>query len=111
MSTYRPPHKDMQFALRELAGLPEVLALPGWEEVSLELVDAILMEAGRFAQEVLDPLNREGDLVGARLDGDTVVTPKGYADAYHRFVEGGWNGLTGDPQYGGQGLPHVIQAV
>ena len=111
MSIYSAPLKDMQFALRELAGLDEVIGLPGWEEVSPELVDAVLAEAGKFAQEVLDPLNYVGDRQGARLVDGQVIAPEGYAQAYARFVEGGWNGLTGDSRYGGQGLPHVVASA
>jgi len=108
MSTYHAPLKDMQFALRELAGLEEIARLPGWQEVTPELVDAVLGEAARFAREVLDPLNRPGDVQGARLSGGEVLAPDGYAEAYRKFIEAGWNGLTGDPAYGGQGLPHVL---
>jgi alkylation response protein AidB-like acyl-CoA dehydrogenase len=108
MSTYQAPLQDMRFVLRELAGISEVAALPGWEEATPELVDAVLDEAGKFAREVLDPLNRTGDEQGARLADGKVTAPDGYAQAYRKFVEAGWNGLTGDPAYGGQGLPHVV---
>jgi alkylation response protein AidB-like acyl-CoA dehydrogenase len=108
MSTYRAPLKDIQFALRELAGLDEIVALPGWEEVTVELVDAVLAEAGKFAQEILDPLNHSGDQEGAQLKDGQVHAPAGYAGAYTQFVAAGWNGLTGDTRYGGQGLPHVV---
>ena len=108
MSTYIAPLKDMQFVLRELAGLDEVTALPGWQEVTPEVVDAVLSEAARFAQEVLDPLNRSGDQQGARIAHGKVTAPEGYAQAYRKFIDAGWNGLTGDPRYGGQGLPHVV---
>ena len=108
MSTYTVPLKDMQFALRELAGLEGIAALPGWEEVTPELVDQVLAEAGKFAREVLDPLNRAGDENGARFADGKVTAPAGYPEAYRRFIDGGWNSLTGDPAYGGQGLPHVV---
>ncbi|HET7158655.1 MAG TPA: acyl-CoA dehydrogenase [Burkholderiales bacterium] len=108
MSTYRAPLKDIQFALRELAGLEEILALPGAEEINGELVDAVLAQAGKFAQEVLHPLNHSGDREGARLQDGQVHAPAGFAAAYAQFVAAGWNGLTGDTRYGGQGLPHVI---
>ncbi len=108
MSTYSAPLKDMQFAIKELAGLSEVSALPGCEEVNAELVDAVLGEAAKFAQEVLDPLNREGDKQGSKLADGRVTTPKGFKEAYWQFTEAGWNGLSGQPEYGGQGLPHVV---
>src|SRR5688500_13590026 len=96
MSTYNAPLKDMQFALQELAGLSEVAALPGWEEVTPELVEAVLSEAGKFAREILDPLNRSGDQQGARLADGKVTAPDGYAEAYQKFIAAGWNSLTGD---------------
>ena len=111
MSTYAAPVKDMQFVLRELAGLQEVSALPGWEDVTPEVVDAVLAEAGKFAREVLDPLNRVGDEQGARLHQGKVTPPEGYAEAYRKFVAAGWNALTGETRHGGQGLPHVVGAA
>jgi len=108
MSTYSAPLKDMRFVIRELAGLAEVAALPGCEEASVEVVDQVLEEAARFAQEVLDPLNREGDRQGAKLADGRVTSPKGFKEAYRQFIEGGWNGLSGQTQYGGQGLPNIV---
>jgi alkylation response protein AidB-like acyl-CoA dehydrogenase len=108
MSTYNAPLKDMHFALHEIAGLDEVLALPGFEEITAELVDAVLAEAGKFAREVLDPLNRSGDTNGATLANGVVTAPAGYREAYAKFIEAGWNGLGADPRYGGQGLPHTV---
>jgi alkylation response protein AidB-like acyl-CoA dehydrogenase len=98
----------MRFAITELAGLPEVAALPGHSEVNAELVESVLAEAAKFAQEVLDPLNRQGDKQGARLADGKVTAPAGFKEAYRKFIEAGWNGLGGEPQYGGQGLPHLI---
>ena len=108
MSTYTAPLKDMQFAIRELAGLAEVTALPGHGEVNAELVEAVLGEAAKFAQEVLDPLNRAGDQQGSKLAEGKVTTPAGFKDAYRKFIDAGWNGLSGAPEFGGQGLPHLI---
>ncbi|HYH40804.1 MAG TPA: acyl-CoA dehydrogenase [Burkholderiales bacterium] len=111
MSTYHAPIKDLQFVLRELAGLEGILALPGWEEVTPDVIDAVLEEAGRFAREVLDPLNRTGDVQGARFEAGVVRAPDGYVDAYRRFVDAGWNSLTGDPANGGQGLPQAVASA
>ncbi|MBX9812367.1 MAG: acyl-CoA dehydrogenase [Burkholderiales bacterium] len=108
MSTYSAPLKDMQFAIKELVGLDEVAALPGCGEVSAGLVDAVLAEAAKFAQEVLDPLNRSGDRQGARLADGKVIVPDGFDKAYRQFIEAGWNGLSGQPEFGGQGLPHIV---
>ncbi len=108
MSTYTAPLKDMQFAITEFAGLAGISALPGCEEVSAELVEAVLTEAGRFAQGVLDPLNRSGDQQGAQWHDGEVTAPAGFKEAYAQFIEAGWNGLSGATDYGGQGLPHCI---
>ena len=109
MSTYRAPLAEMHFVLTELAGLDEVAKLPGFEEAAPDVVSAILDEAAKFATEVLDPLNIPGDREGSRrLDDGTVKTPPGFRDAYLRFCENGWNGLTKATEYGGQGLPHLV---
>jgi alkylation response protein AidB-like acyl-CoA dehydrogenase len=112
MSTYRAPLAEMHFVLHELAGLEQVAQLPGFEEAAPDVVAAILDEAAKFAAEVLDPLNRPGDREGARrLDDGSVRTPAGFKEAYARFCENGWNGLTKNPEFGGQGLPHVVSAA
>jgi len=109
MSTYRAPLADMHFVMNDLAGLSQVAALPGYEEATPDTVAAILEEAGRFAREVLDPLNFPGDREGSKLMPDgSVKTPAGFKAAYHQFVDNGWNGLTKSPDYGGQGLPHLV---
>jgi 3-(methylthio)propanoyl-CoA dehydrogenase len=111
MSTYIAPLRDMQFVMRELAGLEQLAALPGYEESTPELADAVLQEAAKLASEVLSPLNKTGDERGASLTADGVVAAEGFGAAYRQFVENGWNGLAGDPEYGGQGLPGLIAAA
>ncbi|TMH73836.1 MAG: acyl-CoA dehydrogenase [Betaproteobacteria bacterium] len=111
MTTYIAPVRDMQFVIRELAGLERLTALPGYEEVTLELADAVLEEAAKLASEVLAPLNKTGDEQGASLTRDGVVAAQGFGAAYRQFVENGWNGLGGDSEYGGQGLPGLIAAA
>jgi acyl-CoA dehydrogenase len=109
MSAYRAPLQDMQFVLKELAGLDQVGKLPGFEEATSDTVAAVLEEASRFATEVLDPLNAVGDREGAAWQPDgSVKTPHGFKDAYKRFSDNGWNGLTKSPEYGGQGLPQLV---
>jgi alkylation response protein AidB-like acyl-CoA dehydrogenase len=98
----------MKFVISELAGLAEVTALPGCGDVNAELVEAVLGEAAKFAREVLDPLNREGDRQGAALVGGQVTAPGGFKEAYRKFREAGWNGLGAPPEFGGQGLPHLV---
>ena len=111
MTTYRAPVRDMQFVINELAGLKSLAALPGYEEVTPELAETVLEEAARLAGEVLAPLNKSGDERGASLTRDGVAAADGFAAAYRRFVDNGWNGLSGDPEYGGQGLPGLLAAA
>jgi 3-(methylthio)propanoyl-CoA dehydrogenase len=108
MSSYVAPLKDMLFVINELAGLDEVAKLPGCEEVNADLAQAVLGEAAKFAQEVLEPLNRVGDKEGAKLANHVVTSPTGFKAAYQQFSAAGWNGLGGLTEYGGQGLPHII---
>jgi alkylation response protein AidB-like acyl-CoA dehydrogenase len=109
MSQYHAPLAEMQFVLTELAGLEQLSTLPGFEEATPDVAMAILEEAAKFATNVLDPLNAEGDREGSkRLPDGSVQTPVGFKDAYRQFCENGWNGLTKTAKYGGQGLPHLI---
>ncbi len=107
MSTYRAPLRDMQFALRELAGAQEIANLPGCEE-TLDVLDSILEEAAAFASGVLDPLNRSGDKEGCTWNNGAVTTPKGFKEAYKKFADAGWIGLPVPTEYGGQGLPSIL---
>jgi 3-(methylsulfanyl)propanoyl-CoA dehydrogenase len=107
MSSYQAPLRDMQFVLRELAGLEEIAKLPGCEDV-LDVADPILEEAATFASEVLDPINQSGDKEGCTWKDGNVTTPKGYKEAYAQFAKAGWIGLPVPPQYGGQGLPSLM---
>ena len=111
MPTYNAPIADIRFALEEMAGLGALQALPGLEDAGPELVGAVLEEAGKFANSVLAPLNRAGDRQGARLENGAVVTTPGWQEAYRAFVEGGWNGVAFDPEWGGQGLPWLVNAA
>src|SRR6202162_2283695 len=109
MSTYRAPMQEIQFVMNELAGLAQVGKLPGYEDATPDTVAAILEEASKFATEVLDPLNAVGDREGATWqEGGKVKTATGFKDAYRRFAENGWNGLTKNPEHGGQGLPQLV---
>ena len=108
MSAYVAPLKDMRFLMHELAGLEAVAQLPGCEEATPETVDAILEEASKFASEVLDPLNYSGDQEGSKWRDGAVTTPKGFPDAYRKYVEAGWGSLPVAAQWGGQGLPRLV---
>jgi len=106
--TYTAPLADMRFALREVAGLSGVAALPGYEHATDDTIDAVLEEAAKLAGNGLAPLNREGDKVGAKLENGVVRTAPGFAAIYKEFVEGGWNSLPFDPEFGGQGMPWLL---
>ena len=108
MPTYKAPLRDMRFVLNELADPERLRTLPGFEEMTADLIDPILEEAAKLCEEVLLPLNRSGDEEGCTLENGVVRTPKGFKDAYRQFSEGGWGGLSSDPADGGQGLPQTI---
>jgi alkylation response protein AidB-like acyl-CoA dehydrogenase len=111
MSEYVAPLRDIRFVMQELADAAGISGLPGCEEATPDVVDAILEEAARFAGEVLSPLNRIGDTQGARWHDRAVTTSPGFKEAYRQFVDNGWNGLGCDPQFGGQGLPHLVSTA
>jgi acyl-CoA dehydrogenase len=108
MNTYRAPLKDMRFVMDELAGYKELSQLPGFEEATPDMADAILEEAAKFAGEVLAPLNRIGDQSGCQLTPNGVVTPEGWKDAYKAFCEAGWNGIASPVDFGGHGQPDSL---
>jgi acyl-CoA dehydrogenase len=111
MRDYSAPLRDMQFVLRELAPLDEVARLPGCGDVTLDVADAILLEAGKLAAGVLSPLNASGDREGARARDGEVATATGWRGAYRQFVDGGWNALSCGPEHGGQGVPRLVSAL
>ncbi len=111
MPSYTPPLRDMQFVMHEVLKVAdEFKAMPTHAEVDVDTVNAILEEGGKFASEVITPLNRVGDEEGCTLDRETheVTTPTGFKAAFAKYVEGGWPALSADPAYGGQGLPIVV---
>ncbi len=108
MPTYKAPVRDMMFVLDEVIGTDRVLSMPKFSEINKDLVEAVFTEAARFTETVLQPLNQSGDKEGCTWKDQTVTTPKGFKEAYNAFVEGGWPTLTGNPEYGGQGLPNII---
>jgi alkylation response protein AidB-like acyl-CoA dehydrogenase len=109
MGQYNAPLRDMSFVLHELLEVEAVFRqLHPEGELTRELIDQVLEEGGRFASEVLFPLNRVGDEHGCRLTGNSVITPPGFKQAYERFCAAGWPAIAADPAYGGQGLPHAV---
>ena len=108
MAEYVAPLKDMQFVIQRVVGLDQVNTLPGWEEVTDDVVDAILEEAGKLASEVLSPLNASGDRQGAAYKDGKVTMPAGFRDAYWQWVKAGWGNVLAPQEFGGQGLPHLV---
>jgi alkylation response protein AidB-like acyl-CoA dehydrogenase len=110
MPTYQAPTKDIQFVLQDVLKIAEQ-SIPGYDELDRDFTAAILEEAGKLASEVLAPLNPIGDQEGCTLENGVVRTPTGFKDAYNKMKEGGWIGLDCDPEYGGQGMPYVMNSA
>ena len=112
MPTYHAPVDDVLFLLNDVFRIDRYNNLPGFADASPDTVEAILIEAGKYCEEVLLPLNRAGDSQGCRRHGDgSVTTPEGFKEAYRRLAEGGWIGISAPPEYGGQGLPAFLTTV
>ena len=111
MPSYTPPLRDMQFVMHELLHVTDDFkAIPRHADIDAQTIDAVLEQAGKFATEVIFPLNISGDTQGCSIDQATheVTAPKGFKQAYAQFVQGGWAALSCDPEFGGQGLPLVV---
>jgi alkylation response protein AidB-like acyl-CoA dehydrogenase len=108
MATYKAPLREMRFVLHELLDVSELAKLPGYEEATPDLIDAILEEGAKLCENELFPLNRSGDEEGCAYENGVVRTPKGFKEAYKLFAEGGWTALSCSPDYGGQGLPKLV---
>jgi alkylation response protein AidB-like acyl-CoA dehydrogenase len=108
MSDYRAPVKDMRFVINELAELEKIAGLPGYEEATPDLVEAVLEEAAQLAGEVIAPTNTIGDEKGTRVENGQVIVPEEFRAAYQQYVEGGWPGIGFNPDFGGQGLPAIM---
>lgn len=109
--TYRAPINDMLLALNHGAGLQAAVKAGHYGDFDNDTTTAVLEEAGRFATDVLAPLNRIGDINGITLAGGKVTTAPGWPDAYSRWIAAGWNGVSGPEAFGGQGLPLAINAA
>jgi alkylation response protein AidB-like acyl-CoA dehydrogenase len=112
MATYRAPLADMRFLLTDVFQAESLFSgMPDTAEVSGDLINAIVDEAGKISEGLLSPINQIGDQIGCKLENGTVSTPKGFKEAYKAYAEGGWSGLTGDANYGGQGMPKLLSAI
>ncbi|MCX7250532.1 MAG: acyl-CoA dehydrogenase N-terminal domain-containing protein, partial [Burkholderiales bacterium] len=106
--SYQAPIKDMLFVMQDLAGIGQVAALPGFEDYDLDTAQAVLEESAKFCQDIVAPLNWEGDRNPSSFKDGQVTTTPGFQQAYGQFIEGGWQGVIHPTEYGGQGLPKLI---
>ncbi len=111
MPLYRAPLRHVRFVLNDVLNASQLAALPGYEQASPDLVDQILDGAADLCENVLFPLNQSGDKEGCHLKGSEVTTPAGFKEAYQAFTGGGWTGISSDPDYGGMGMPHLMNFV
>jgi hypothetical protein len=112
MPAYKAPLRDISFVVNELLESEKLYqTLPGYEEATADLMNAIIEEGAKFAENVLSPLNQSGDEEGCHWSEEKVTTPKGFADAYHQYVENGWPALSAPTEVGGQGMPNLLGIV
>ena len=112
MTSYTVPRRDMEFILEEVLDTSaHFQKIIGGEEVNMELVNQILDAGAAICEDVLVPLNEVGDQQGCKIGENGVETPAGFKEAYQQFVEGGWVGLTGEEEFGGQGLPPSLNVI
>ena len=111
MQVYRAPLRDMRFVLNELLDASTLATLPGYEEATPDVIDAMIEEGAKLCENTLLPLNRPADEEGCHFENGAVRTPSGFKEAYRRFVDAGWTGVTVAPAYGGQGLPELMSVV
>jgi len=108
MADYRAPVKDMMFVINVLARLDRIMGLPGYEEATPDLVEAVLEEASQLAAEVIGPVNTIGDAKATRVEDGQVFVASEFKAAYEQFRQGGWSGVSHSVEAGGQGSPYVV---
>lgn len=111
MNSYKAPLNDLSFIFNHLLDQEQLAQLPGLEDLSVDLYESILDEAGKFATHVLDPINASGDREGLKIQDGVVTTPKGFKEAYAQYTQAGWNNISLDPEFGGQGLPYILSTA
>ncbi len=111
MPVYKAPLDNIRFVLHDVLGAEKIAQLPGYGEATGELIDQIIEEGAKICEEVLFPLNQSGDAEGCTYENGVVRTPKGFKEAYDTFAQGGWCGLSSDPDYGGMGMPVLVNTV
>ena len=110
--TYKAPLEEMNFLIKEVFKIQDRLGdIKAFDDFDEELYSAVLEESAKFTENVLFPINRQGDEDGCHFDNGKVTTPKGFKEAYREYAQGGWQGVAGDPEYGGQGLPKTINLL
>ncbi len=109
--TYRSPVADILFSLQTVAGLPEMIGSNLHGDFDWETISSVVGEAGRFATDEIAPLNRSGDVAGARYENGVVTMPPGFGDVYRRWAEAGWGGVSAPTEFGGMGLPHLVNVA
>ncbi|MCI5060667.1 MAG: acyl-CoA dehydrogenase C-terminal domain-containing protein [Alphaproteobacteria bacterium] len=111
MPQYSAPMNDIKFVLHEVLKAESLTKIPDYAESSPDLVDQILEEGAKICEEILFPINQSGDEEGCTLKDGEVTTPKGFRQAYDAFAQGGWCGISADPEFGGMGLPQLVNTV
>ncbi|HKI75267.1 MAG TPA: acyl-CoA dehydrogenase N-terminal domain-containing protein, partial [Pseudomonadales bacterium] len=111
MTSYSAPVRDIMFVLEKLVDIESLCRLPRFSEADTAMIESILEEAGKFAVGELAPLNSVGDHIGAKLVSRQVRETSGFADAYRKFIGGGWTSIACNPDYGGMGLPECVGAA
>ena len=111
MNSYKAPLNDLSFIFNHLLDQEQLAQLPGLEDLDVDLYESILDEAGKFASNVLDPINASGDREGLKIQDGVVTTPKGFKEAYAQYTQAGWNNISLEPEFGGQGLPYILSTA
>lgn len=111
MNSYKAPLNDLSFIFNHLLDQQQLAQLPGLEDLGVDLYESILDEAGKFATNVLDPINASGDREGLKIADGVVTMPQGFKAAYQQYTQAGWNNISLEPEFGGQGLPYILSTA